>query len=183
MKTRLAAGVEVDILTASEVKAELAAHRRAILSELSRARPISKAVLGSGVLDGSGNGTIDLGAPATGRQWDVRRITVFYQSPAAVAAAGRAVLYRANDVADATDANPRGVVWKLGDNLPVGETFSANEATYKQDEKVIVRLAGGTVSVAVFAVAQVIESRTELTFDVDTDTSDPEAPVTKLAAV
>lgn len=163
MKAKLAVGAEVDFLTNDELRSALADHRRE-LARLLKDKPITKTVKGTVVLDGTGAGVIDLGMPSPGRTWNVRQVSASYQDAGAALAAGIAAVFRGNDA-----FNPMNFVERLpnGTQLPAADTFSTDQLVLAQDEHLFVRITGGTVSVAAFAQAQVVDGLKGTVYDLD----------------
>ena len=154
MKARIAAGAEVDFLTKDELADEMKALRTFLGKRLGQ-RPIVQTVEGTTTLDGSGNGSINLGAPAPGRAWDVRRVNITPQNPAAAAMTVVVVIWRGND-----SGNPFYYVDRnIGaGTIPAVSPWSSRQFTVRQDEPIIITFTGGTANTGVFASAQVLEA-------------------------
>jgi len=165
VKAELRAGAAIEVITPGEMRHELARHRQR-LGQLAEAnRPIPKTVEGSITLDATGFGVVDLGTPAAGRTWNVRRVSAVYQDPFAVLAAGIAAIFRGNEVGPFTfvERIPNGT------QLPASDTFSADQLVLMQREHLFVVISGGTVSVPVFASAQAIDGPRSTVYELDLD--------------
>lgn len=150
MKVRLGANVEVDLLNASEVRSELEAFRKAIREDARKAKGNIRTIEAKATTDTNGAVVINLGAPAAGKAWDVRRLNVTGQDPN-TALAGKALVYRGSDT-----VNPMNFVDTGG--LPNVGTWSAHQFTVRQDENVLLRIVGGPASTDLFASGQVLEA-------------------------
>lgn len=171
MRTELRAGAKLEIITASEMRRELQRHRRRE-GELTEAnRPIPKTVEDSITLDAAGVGVVDLGMPALGRTWNVRRVSAIYQDPTAALAAGIAAIFRGND-----STSPFSFIERLGNGtqLPATTKYSADQLVLMQREHLFIRVTGGTVSVPVFCSAQVIDGPRSTVYELDLDEPEPE---------
>jgi hypothetical protein len=156
-KYRLAAGVDVDLLTSGELRKELDAHARKLRRMLND-RPIPRTPQASATLDSNGLGTVNLGNPSAGRQWDVRRVNVCGQVPSA-AFAGTAVIYRGS-------VGPLSFVDSTA-TLPNVSTWSAEEFTLRPDESIIVQVTGGLAGAVMFVSAQVMDGPKSQLYEVD----------------
>lgn len=153
MKTKLAVGAEVEFLTDHELREALKDHRRE-LGKLLRRTPIPKDVSNSVLLDATGFGIIDLGAPNAGRTWDVKQVSVVYQDVGAALAAGIAALMRGNDA-----NNPLNFVRRMGNGtqIPADTAFSSQQLVLGAEEHLFVRISTGTASAMTFAQAQIMD--------------------------
>jgi len=165
MRVKFKAGAEFDVMTSREMRHELARHRQRMGQLAEANRPIPKTVEGSITLDAAGFGVIDLGTPAAGRTWNVRRVSATYQDPFAVLAAGVAAIFRGNE------QSPFTFVERIpnGTQLPASDKFSADQFVLMQTERLFVVISGGTVSVPAFASAQVIDGPRSTVYELDLD--------------
>jgi hypothetical protein len=150
MKAKLQVGTEIDFLTSKELREELDAVMAETTRKL-RQEPLPNTPSSSVVLDATGFGVIDLGAPTASKVWDVRRVTVTGQNPAS-AFAGTAVVYRGNRPGDPLAFVDRST------SLPDVSTWSSQQFTLRPEEHLLVQITGGTAGATAFASAQVIEA-------------------------
>jgi len=165
VRVALKAGATIDVMTSREMRHELARHRQRMGQLAEANRPIPKTVEGSITLDAAGFGVIDLGTPAAGRTWNVRRVSAVYQDPFAVLTAGVAAIFRGNEVGPFTfvERIPNGT------QLPASDTFSADQLVLMQREHLFVVVSGGTPAVGAFASAQAIDGPRSTVYELDLD--------------
>jgi len=137
--------------TVEELRLTLAMLRRWLDRELSS----NVTTLEDGiVLDGSGVGVLDLGAPPLDRQWDVRRINVSPQSGTSTAVA---TIYRGNGV-----LHPMMYVDRTKTDLPEAAPWDEHQFTLRPGESLLLRITGGTAGARMFGSAQVVEEIVDL---------------------
>lgn len=108
------------------------------------------------VLDGAGEGLLDLGAPALDRQWDVRRVNVSPQDPE-IASAAVARIFRGNGV-----SHPMMYVDKTSTPLPEVGAWDVHQFTLRPGESLLLQITGGTPAARMFGSAQVVEEVVDL---------------------
>jgi hypothetical protein len=174
VKTRIAVGADIEVMTPGEFKEAMAEHRREV-RKMFDAKPVTRTVSNPVTLDAAGDGVIDLGMPGPGRTWSVRRVSAVYQDVGAALAAGIASLVRGNDA-----NNPLNFVERIpnGTQLPASDTFGAGQVDLEQDEHLFIRIDAGTASAPVFGSAQVIDTPKGTVFDLEREDERP-----KLTAV
>lgn len=153
MKVKLEAGAEIDLLSRSELGEEMDKFQQWLEKRLAQ-RPMVQTVEASVVLDASGNGSMNLGAPAPGRAWDVRRVNVTPQDATGATMNAVVVIWRGNQAGQPynyVDRNMDGIV-------PSVSTWSSREFTLRQDEPLLLTITGGTPNVSLFASGQVLEA-------------------------
>ena len=151
MKVKIGVGAEIDFLTNAELRTELEDFRKTFIDDLRRSSLRVRRLEESGVIAADGTLTITTQAPVLGKAWDVRRITVTGQDPAA-ALAGTAVIFRGN-AAIPTNFVDRTTV------MPDVSTWSSHQFTLTNDEPIVVKISGGVAGTVVFFSAQVIEGK------------------------
>lgn len=152
-KVKLGAGVEVDILSASELHDELEGLKEHLRRTNMRRIPTPRTVSNAVVLSAAGAGTIILGAPGMGDAWDVRAVAVTPADPTIAAMTAVAVIWarEAGNPFNFRDRNGSGVI-------PAVSPWSSRQFTLRQNENLVVTITGGTALAPVIASAQVLEA-------------------------
>lgn len=164
MKTKLQVGAEIDFVTAGEIKDLLVEQDERRKRAAYLKRPFVRDVEGFGVVGADQTVTIRMTppAPATGRQWDVRRISICGNDPTA-ALTGTATIFRRGI------ENPLNFVDRIA-SLPGKFTSGADVLTLSTDEVLIVRITGGTAGDNVFVSAQVMDGPWDQLYEVGEQT-------------
>lgn len=154
MKAILKANAEIDFLTRDELHEEIE-HLRETMLRLSNVRPLVRTVEGSVSLDAAGAGVIRVDMPVLARAWDVRRINVTYENPAAASVATVVTVFRGN-VANPLNYVDRNLVGPPAGNVPCMLPYTSRVFTLRQDEQLLLSVTGGTPATPIFGSAQVI---------------------------
>lgn len=126
---------------------ELAARRRA-----AETVPVRAVRQKGGTVPASGPLVLDLGAPAMGRRWSVRNLSVCNAAAVRTAATGTADVYVGNPGVYSP------VSWRWGiDALPGAVGFSADRVEVIPTDHLFVVVEGGTAGDGLFARAEVLD--------------------------
>jgi hypothetical protein len=146
------AGAQVELLTRSELRAELARAN-------DRARPSLKRRVGSGSMPSSGNLIVRLDAPPAGKIWDLRRLVV---APADVAAAAlttaRAIVFVGSPPANPASLDVMQSI-EATEGLPATFYWTDGQCPVQGSEAIWVAILAGPTAATIFSVvAHVIEN-------------------------
>lgn len=115
-------------------------------------RPIRAPRQAAGTVPATGPLVLDLGAPAMGRRWSVRNLTVSNSAGVRTAAAGTADIYVGNPHIYSADA------WRWGlDPLPGAARFSSDQLDVIPQDHLFVVVEGGTSGDVLLARAEVLD--------------------------
>lgn len=131
---------------------QISDHLAADRARRDRALPIRGPLVKAGTVPAAGPLVLDLGAPAMGRRWDLRNLSVSDAADVGTAAAGAADVYVGTPLA----YGPMAWRWQLP-TLPAVEKFSSDQIAVIPGDHLLVVVTTGTAGQVLMARADVLD--------------------------
>ncbi len=142
MKTRIAAGAEIELLTQDELRQEIDPLKRAI--EKANKKPLLRLFAEAGDVAADGTLTLVVNGPPAGFAWDIRRLAIMGPSEAAVA--GSCYVYR-------NEVNPLRLI-DFTTTIPNVGPWSARQMSIFGTEKLLLHFSGVIAGTRLFVNGQ-----------------------------
>ncbi len=142
MKTRIAAGAEIELLTQEELRQEINPLKAAI--EKTNKKPLLRLFAEAGDVAADGTLTLVVNGPPVGFAWDIRRVAIMGPSEAAVA--GSCFLYR-------TEVSPLRLL-DFTNSIPDVGPWSARQLSIFGRESLVLHFTGVVAGTRMFVNGQ-----------------------------